>query len=177
MAARKLTQKRLVKYVNINIGHRFLVHIMFKVSSIDICICNYSTLFNVVTYSVVVVAYSYKQTVLWSLGKKSWKKTSKCPKCSRKRCYFLVIQGIALLFVLQPILFCCSVSQCRPILESMFSSYLYPKCLPSCSVCSMYTALKMNVKLQCWNTLMIVVVFCLNLNIHNGAPSIHIASR
>ncbi len=47
MAARKLPKKRLVKYVNIKIGHRFLVHIMFKVSSIDICICNYSTLFNV----------------------------------------------------------------------------------------------------------------------------------
>ena len=48
MAARKLPKKRLLKYVKIKIGHRFLVHIMFKVSSIDICICNYSTLFNVV---------------------------------------------------------------------------------------------------------------------------------
>lgn len=48
MAARKRLKKRLVKYVNIKIGYRFLVHIMFKVSSIDICICNYSTLFNVV---------------------------------------------------------------------------------------------------------------------------------
>jgi len=38
MAARQLPKKRLVKYVNIKIGHRFLVHI---------CICNYSTLFNV----------------------------------------------------------------------------------------------------------------------------------
>ncbi len=47
MTARKLPKKRVVKYVNIKIGHRFLVHIMFKVSSIDICICNYSTLFNV----------------------------------------------------------------------------------------------------------------------------------
>ncbi len=46
MAARKLPKKRLVKYVYIKIGHRCLVHIMFKVS-IDICICNYSTLFNV----------------------------------------------------------------------------------------------------------------------------------
>jgi len=47
MAARKLPKKRLVKYVNIKIGHRLLVHIMFKVSRNDICICNYSTLFNV----------------------------------------------------------------------------------------------------------------------------------
>jgi len=48
MAARKLPKKRLVKYVNIKIGQRFLVHIRLKVSSIDICICsNYSTLFNV----------------------------------------------------------------------------------------------------------------------------------
>ena len=36
MAARKVPKKRLLKYVNIKIGHRFLVHIMFKVSSIDI---------------------------------------------------------------------------------------------------------------------------------------------
>ena len=44
----KAPKQRLVKYVNIKIGQRSLVHIIFKVSSIDICICNYSTLFSVV---------------------------------------------------------------------------------------------------------------------------------
>lgn len=48
MATRKLLKKRLVKYVNIKIRQRLLVHIMFKVSCIDIWICNYSTLFTVV---------------------------------------------------------------------------------------------------------------------------------
>ncbi len=49
MAASKLQNKRLVKYVNIKTGQRFLVHIIFKVSSTDMCICNYSTLFSEVT--------------------------------------------------------------------------------------------------------------------------------
>ena len=48
MAASKLSNKRIVKYVNIKMGQRVLVHFIFKVSSIDICICNYSTLFSVV---------------------------------------------------------------------------------------------------------------------------------
>lgn len=65
--------------------------------------------------------YSYKQTVLWSLGRKSEKKTIKMSEMFQEIVILLVVQGIALLFVLQPILFCCSVSQYRPILESMFS--------------------------------------------------------
>ena len=48
MAASKPQKKKLVKYLNIKIGQRFLVHILFKVSSIGVCLCNYSNLFSVV---------------------------------------------------------------------------------------------------------------------------------
>ncbi len=46
--ASKLRNKRLVKYVNIKIWQSFLVHIIFKVSSINIWIHIYSVLLSVV---------------------------------------------------------------------------------------------------------------------------------
>ncbi len=52
MAASKLQNKRLVKYVNIKIWQRFLVHIIFKVSSINIWIHNYYIFLSVVIESV-----------------------------------------------------------------------------------------------------------------------------
>lgn len=48
MAASKQKNKRLVKYVNRKIQKRFLAHIMFKVSSIHVCINSYSTVFSMV---------------------------------------------------------------------------------------------------------------------------------
>ncbi len=48
ITASKLWNKRLVKYVNIKIWQRFLVHVIFRVSSINICICIYSVLLSVV---------------------------------------------------------------------------------------------------------------------------------
>lgn len=41
-------KEEVKKYVNFKIRQRFLAHIMFKVCTVDICICKYSTLFNVI---------------------------------------------------------------------------------------------------------------------------------
>ncbi len=48
ITASKLWNKRLVKYVNIKIWQRFLVHMIFRVSSINIWIHIYSVLLSVV---------------------------------------------------------------------------------------------------------------------------------
>ncbi len=48
LTASKLWNKRLLKCVNIKIWQWFLVHIIFRVSSINICICIYSVLLSVV---------------------------------------------------------------------------------------------------------------------------------
>ncbi len=52
MTASKLQNKSVVKYVNIKTWHRFLVHIIFKVSSINIWIHNYYILLSVFIVSV-----------------------------------------------------------------------------------------------------------------------------
>ncbi len=44
MTASKHQNEMLVKYVNIKIWQRFLVHIIFRVYSITVCICIYSVL-------------------------------------------------------------------------------------------------------------------------------------
>lgn len=50
MATTKLPKKRLAKSVEdrMKIERTFLVHRLFEVSNIDVCICNYWTLFSVV---------------------------------------------------------------------------------------------------------------------------------
>ncbi len=48
MTASKRQNERMVKYVNIKIYLRCLVHIVFKVSSINICIRIYTVLLSVV---------------------------------------------------------------------------------------------------------------------------------
>ncbi len=57
LTASKLWNKRLVKYVNINIWQRFLVHMIFRVSSINTWIHIYSVLLSVVIQWVNMLMY------------------------------------------------------------------------------------------------------------------------